>query len=286
VQCDIRVPFRLGDAVHRPSDRPFRAVVELALPSSPGAVPVDGVLIREEVREWLGTVGVTPVETADADPGSILHLRVEVQVSRTEDGLDLCFLKERCSLWEDRNLAGNDPGKPQRIGYISHFVGKKGGGGVQDLVRSTLQMSLHEFLEAFPPLYTAEKATKATKQSPAAPPAMDFDFSQIKVKHQPPAPGYPVAAKMRRIQGTVVVALTIDPTGRPVLADALSGPYELLQTAVRYALTWEFEPARLNGVPQYARFKLTMPFRLRGPDPYYDPRLREVGRGTPGLPRP
>ena len=62
---------------------------------------------------------------------------------------------------------------------------------------------------------------------------------------------------------TVVIVLTIDPAGIPIQAEAQSGPPALLTTAIGYALNWEFEPARLNGVPQLARFKLTMPFRLR-----------------------
>jgi TonB family protein len=92
---------------------------------------------------------------------------------------------------------------------------------------------------------------------------MDFEFSQIKIKLQPPVPPYPGVAKGMRVQGTVVLLLTIDPTGLPAYVEALEGPSELLLTAVQYALDWEFEPARLNGVAQYARFKLIMPFQLR-----------------------
>ena len=108
--------------------------------------------------------------------------------------------------------------------------------------------------------------------APGAPPAeptekakgvVDFDFSQIRVKRQPPAPPYPIAAKLARVQGTVVLDLIIDPQGEPILAEAREGPVPLLLTAIGYALDWRFEPARLNGVPQVARFRLTMPFRLR-----------------------
>lgn len=92
---------------------------------------------------------------------------------------------------------------------------------------------------------------------------VEFDFSQIKIKLQPPPPPYPAMAKIAKIQGTVVVEIVVGPDGVPVSAHALDGPPQLRPTAENYAMQWRFEPALLNGVPQYARFKLTMPFRLR-----------------------
>lgn len=91
---------------------------------------------------------------------------------------------------------------------------------------------------------------------------IDFDFSQVRIKYQPPAPAYPPMAKMARIQGTVVVEITIGPDGLPASAVAKEGPAQLRQHAENYAMKWRFEPALLNGQPQYARFKLIMPFRL------------------------
>ncbi len=92
---------------------------------------------------------------------------------------------------------------------------------------------------------------------------VDLSFKQIRVKHQPEAPAYPPDAKAQRIQGTVVVVLTIDPQGKVMDARAISGPEELRACAVGYARAWEFEPARVKGTAVKARFKLTMPFRLR-----------------------
>lgn len=92
---------------------------------------------------------------------------------------------------------------------------------------------------------------------------VEMDFSKIIVKHQPPAPDYPADAKAARIQGTVVVVLTIDTKGKVVDAKAESGPEQLQACAVDYAKTWTFKPAKLNGKPMSARFKLTMPFKLR-----------------------
>lgn len=104
-------------------------------------------------------------------------------------------------------------------------------------------------------------ATGAPKPSSTAP--VEMDWKKIKVKHQPEAPAYPPEAKAQRIQGTVVVAVVIDAQGKVEDAKAISGPPELHACAVGYAKTWEFEPVLVKGKPVPARFKLTMPFRLR-----------------------
>jgi protein TonB len=106
-------------------------------------------------------------------------------------------------------------------------------------------------------------ATGMTVAGSGAVHVVDFDFSQMKTKFQPPAPAYPPLAKIARIQGTVVVEITVGPDGIPISAHAVEGPAQLRQTAEAYAMSWKFEPAMLNGVPQTARFKLTMPFKLR-----------------------
>ena len=105
-------------------------------------------------------------------------------------------------------------------------------------------------------------ASGTTPPSASAGP-VDMEFSKIRVKHQPVAPAYPPEAKAQRIQGTVVVILIIDTDGKVTNAKAISGPPELHAFAVDYAKAWEFEPAKVKGKPVPARFKLTMPFRLR-----------------------
>ncbi|GLH66692.1 M56 family metallopeptidase [Geothrix edaphica] len=106
-------------------------------------------------------------------------------------------------------------------------------------------------------------ATDAPKPAPAASDPVEMDFKLIRVKHQPEAPAYPPEAKAARIQGTVVVVLVIDTEGKVTAAKAISGPPELHACAVGYARAWEFEPAKVKGKPVPARFKLTMPFRLK-----------------------
>ncbi|MDP1830713.1 MAG: M56 family metallopeptidase [Geothrix sp.] len=105
-------------------------------------------------------------------------------------------------------------------------------------------------------------ASDTPKPGPAAEP-VEMNFKQIRVKHQPKAPAYPPDAKVQRIQGTVVVVIIINEQGRVQEAKAISGPPELRACAVDYAKAWEFEPAMVKGRPVPARFKLTMPFRLR-----------------------
>lgn len=110
---------------------------------------------------------------------------------------------------------------------------------------------------------TTLSATDNPKPAPAASEPVEMNFKQIRVKHQPEAPVYPPEAKAARIQGTVVVVLVIGTEGKVTSARAISGPPELHACAVDYASAWVFEPVKVKGKPVAARFKLTMPFRLR-----------------------
>lgn len=114
-------------------------------------------------------------------------------------------------------------------------------------------------LQQDPPKPTQPKAAAPSKETAV----QDVDFSRIKVRHQPPPPAYPAEAKEQRIQGTVVVELRVDETGVPIAVKALEGPEALRPTAIAYAQDWRFEPLKVKGKPVQARFKLTMPFRLR-----------------------
>jgi protein TonB len=91
----------------------------------------------------------------------------------------------------------------------------------------------------------------------------DFQFNQVKVAHQPDPPAYPAEAKAQGIQGTVVVEFLVGTDGLVESAKAIEGPEALRTTAEDYAKAWRFEPAQVDGRPVRARFKLTMPFRLR-----------------------
>ena len=78
-----------------------------------------------------------------------------------------------------------------------------------------------------------------------------------------PTLAYPPLAKMAKIQGTVVVEITIKPDGLPNEAVAREGPIQLRKAAEDYAMQWKFEPQKENGVAQFSRFRLNIVFRLR-----------------------
>jgi bla regulator protein BlaR1 len=108
---------------------------------------------------------------------------------------------------------------------------------------------------------TASNTPKPAPKVAASDP-VEMNFNQIRVKHQPEAPVYPPDAKAARIQGTVVVLVTIGTDGVVTESKAVSGPSELHACAVDYAKTWTFEPVKRKGKPVSARFRVTMPFRL------------------------
>lgn len=248
-----------------------RVVLQIETLSSAQSVPVDGKTIEQESRAWLAQAGVAVVNSESADPESTHHLKLEIQTLHTRDGIYAYNVMGRFSRLSDLKLIRNEPGKAQRIWFAQRLAGQKGETGFQDNLIQALHQTLRDMFiapNAPPPRDEQPKTPQVASGHEAmahdgAKKMVDFEFYQIKVRRQPPAPPYPPVAKANGIQGTVVVMIIVDPTGLPNRAEALSGPPELLMTAIRYALNWEFEPARLNGIPVMARFKLTMPFNLR-----------------------
>jgi len=90
-----------------------------------------------------------------------------------------------------------------------------------------------------------------------------LEFSDVKVRFQPPAPPYPQQAKFEKVAGTVVVEITINQSGVPTQATAISGPKELREASAAYALNWRFEPVMFQGTPHSAKFKIRIPYRIR-----------------------
>jgi TonB family protein len=273
IQSLLTVPFTLHAEPYPKGRAPIEAVVlELKDTSRDATTPLDLAPLRQAARDWLSAQGLQCVVPTGADPLGTVFLNLEVETFLSPSGAKLFALSERCSLLRDRDLRFNEPGQPQRIYVFRHTVGQRADQDSQDGLLVGLRSLLRELLQV--PVSRAALQAEGRMAGPVTAGAIpsgavllevsvkDFEFSQVKIKHQPPAPHYPLIAKVNRIQGTVVIELTIDPTGQPLRALALEGPVELAATAVDYALQWEFEPARLNGVPQYARFRLTMPFKL------------------------
>jgi len=277
VQSELRMPFKLKDVPDSGREAQIsQAVIDLEMTHSPLAAPIDPGAIQKEIDAWLAQVGLIQTSQTGADPAKTIHLSLKIQAVRTPDGLYIHDVMERASLLSDRGLKENKAGAPQRICFFDHAHGRKGESGFADSLLNTVRRSLTELIVPQvmgPPSKVAPGGgtLPADRSEPGRPLVVDFDFSQIKVKTQPAAPPYPALAKLAGIQGTVVLELTIDPAGATVDAEAVSGPTVLLVHAIRFALQWEFEPARLNGVPQFGRFKLTMPFRLaqRPPEPIF-----------------
>lgn len=274
VQCELPVPFHLGDGPGAGTP-PAKVVFEITPGSLDGPQGLTLDQLKAELQPMLDRAGLRSVPSSEADPGDTLHLRLEVKTRRA-GGLFLCETRERCSRWGDRDLAANEDGKPTRIAFLGHLMAQKGDATGPDFIQVVVRRTLGDLLVAPPPRVPVGKPGSRPPDRPmdraksaggppnsTGPGPVDFDFSQIKVKQQPPAPPYPTEAKLSRVQGTVVVELTVSPEGTPIYVEALEGPGPLFLTALSYALDWRFQPALINGVPQYARFKLTMPFRLR-----------------------
>lgn len=78
-------------------------------------------------------------------------------------------------------------------------------------------------------------------------------------------PTYPWEARRNRWQGTVLLAVTVSPSGRPIAIDiARSSGYGVLdEAAVEAVRQWRFVPARRNGVAVEDRVAVPITFRLR-----------------------
>jgi TonB family protein len=248
VQCLLGMPFPPQAPVATP---PIEAVVlHIEAVQAFRSVPIDVEMLRKEARAWLARNGLKEIGQAGADPKRALHLKVDIQTLKTPEGILAANLQERCSLLADLKLKENEPGKAPQVFSYSRFVGQRGEAGFQESLSGTLQQTLQDLLT--PGLANGGEQSRV----------VDLDFSAIKVRKQAPATPYPTYAKVRRIEGTVVLRVSIDPKGVPIRAEAVAGPAELFVHAIDYVLLWEFEPALIKGVPAAARFKMSFPFRI------------------------
>ena len=93
---------------------------------------------------------------------------------------------------------------------------------------------------------------------------IEVDVSQLRVLRQV-SPQYPAMARLARVQGPVVLLMTIDAQGVPTDVKVLSSPHPALEAeSIRTARQWRFEPAMAEGRPVSAQFRLTLTFRLVG----------------------
>lgn len=214
--------------------------------------------VKEKVSEMLKKDGVRVVSGNLKEDAELRHLRITVDTLRGQGNLCAYGVRARLSAISDRSesIQGGPAHPVLRAGLV---VGQRGEIGLKENILQTLQRVVRAtVIPPHPELFKPELLNDV--QTPSS---VEFEFSSIKIKRQPPAPRYPESARQRRIQGEVVISIELGEDGIPQRAVALKGPPELLLAAVAYALDWTFEPARINGEPVRARFKLTMPFRLR-----------------------
>ncbi len=77
-------------------------------------------------------------------------------------------------------------------------------------------------------------------------------------------PKYPKAARKARVQGSVVMAVTISKEGTIKELKVVSGPPELADAAVAAAKQWRYEPYLLMGLPVEFDTQITINFQLSG----------------------
>jgi TonB family protein len=91
---------------------------------------------------------------------------------------------------------------------------------------------------------------------------LDLGQVGLTVLHQV-EPIYPDIARRARIQGLVVLLMTVNEQGIPIQVQVMEGHPAFHDVAVRAARQWRFEPARMSGLPVSAVFRLTLKFSLR-----------------------
>ena len=74
---------------------------------------------------------------------------------------------------------------------------------------------------------------------------------------------YPPYLLKEKVEGQVVIELVIDEAGNVIDLDVISSTHEGFTYSVLYAATtWVFEAPLNKGVPQKARYRMTIPFKL------------------------
>lgn len=259
---EARAPLAFGLSLRYglpPISRVSRTVVEAVNGSlkEPGLQP-ELAWVTGKVSEMLIKEGVQVLSEGSPEDRDLHHLRITVETLRGPREICIYAIRARLSNYRDRS-EGIKGDTLHPVIWAGLVVGQRGETGSKESLLRTLQGVVRATL--IPP--HPEKPSLGTLEVLKAPRAVDFDFSAIKIKHQPPAPSYPEGARQHRIQGEVVLSIEIGEDGLPLRVVALKGPAELVLAAVNYALDWTFMPALVDGKPVKARFKLTMPFRLR-----------------------
>lgn len=266
VQSRIQIRFKPTWDEGDPAPKPLTGYVLHLTTTATGKAPkLDQLALKKRAREWLAKMNLKPIDGTPTDPAGTLDLSLHVTTWESGPEVILQHTTLRVSTWADRNV---DPAKaevPRKAWSILKVAGQRNPEGYATSLGRILENFTQDLGILNPGTPGPGEPSASTGQDPARGSRQipDQDFSPLKVRHTPPPPPYPVPARKAKIQGTVVVELTIDPKGLPIEAVAVSGPEALVGAAISHALQWRFEPPTLNGSPHFSRFRLTMPFRLR-----------------------
>jgi protein TonB len=176
--------------------------------------------------------------------------------------------------WRPVELEG--PPRPRLVERVAPAVAGTGGGSAvsTNATASTradpeepaaglpTKDRIHEIPGTGPALPGRDVPTSGPAVAAAGPVIHDFSMTGLAPLHRVD-PLYPDFARRARIQGTVVLMMTVDERGVPLQVRALDGHPALQEAAMQAARQWRFEPARLDGRPVAASFRLTLNFRLR-----------------------
>lgn len=116
-----------------------------------------------------------------------------------------------------------------------------------------------EFGRPLPPSTAAQRLA-------SPPPATQAETEQVAVEIYNPPPEYPLAARRRKIEGYVLVEVT-------VLKDGTCGEAKIVEqsdfsafgeSALQSVRTWKFQPATRDGQPVQSTQRIRFTFKLRG----------------------
>jgi hypothetical protein len=91
-----------------------------------------------------------------------------------------------------------------------------------------------------------------------------IEFNNLQVKKIPTLPAFPEAARKLSLMTVLTLELKIGKDGKPKGCRPKPGPWMALfaPTGARYAMGWEFEPAKENNAPIETRFILNVVFEI------------------------
>lgn len=92
----------------------------------------------------------------------------------------------------------------------------------------------------------------------------ELDLADLEVIHEE-IPQYPLLAEWGRIQGDVVVRVTINEKGVPIKTELQEGPPALQAETMRAVKLWRFGRGIFRGRKMQATFDMTFRYILRGP---------------------